>query len=160
MPCVYCLSHAELSLVTDAVLRKPSQLKLPFVNSLTGDVTAAVTALTQDVDTNMLPFASAAEESDSKQSWSGLFWLPPADDEPAEHDMLRLDDELDGLVEAADTSADEHGTPSTKPGLPPPVPGQTKPKSDAALLAMCCAVLCCAVLCCPVLCCAVLCCAV
>ena len=91
---------------------------------LTGDVTAAITAPAQDVEANMLPFASAAEESDSQQSWPGLFWLPPVDDEPGERDMLHLDDELAGLVEAADTPADQHGAHTTVPGLPPPVPGQ------------------------------------
>ena len=100
---------------------------------------------------NLLSFAPAAEETDSPQSWPGLFWLPPADDEPAERDMLHLDDELAGLVEAADKSADKHEMHTTKPEPLPSAPGEsfltTKVKSAAALSNMCCAVLRCAVLC-------------
>ena len=33
----------------------------------------------------------------------------------AEHVMLHLDDELAGLIEAADMPADQHGTHTTKP---------------------------------------------
>ena len=69
----------------------------------------------------MLP---SAEEVDSTQSWPGLFWLPPADDEPAERDMLHLDDELAGLVEAADTPGGQDGTHTTKPEPALPVPGE------------------------------------
>ena len=60
----------------------------------------------------MLP---AAEETDSKQSWPGLFWLPPADAEPGERDMLHLHDEMAGLIEAADTPADQARTHITQP---------------------------------------------
>ena len=73
--------------------------------------------------------------------------MPPADDGPAERDMLHLDDELAGLVEAADMPADQHGTHAMKPGPPPSVPGKIYDQSEsaAALSAMCCAVLCCTV---------------
>ena len=111
----------------------------------------------------MQPLALAAEDSDVEQSWPGLFWLPPAIDEPGERDMLHLDDELAGLVAAADLSADQHVTHSAKPEPASPVPGESSvvhSKLAAALTVLCCAVLCCAVLCCAVLCCAVLCCAV
>ena len=73
---------------------------------------------------NMLPCADEAEQSDSFQSWPGLFWLPPADDEPAGRDMLCLDDELAGLVEAAEVPADQHGTHVTKREPATSVPGE------------------------------------
>ena len=72
----------------------------------------------------MLPFADEAEQADSTQSWPGLFWMPPADDEPAERDMLHLDDELAGLMEAADMPADQAGPHSTKPEPVVSVPGE------------------------------------
>ena len=62
-----------------------------------------------------LPPADEAEQNETEQSWPGLFWLPPAEEDLSKHDMLRLDDELAGLVEAADTSADPHGAHTTKP---------------------------------------------
>ena len=63
----------------------------------------------------MLPFADEAEQADVAQSWPGLFWLPPADDEPGRRAMLHLDDELAGLLEAADTPANQAGMHNTKP---------------------------------------------
>ena len=72
----------------------------------------------------------------------------------AEHIMLRLDDELAGLIEAADIPADQAGAHSTKPDPASSVAGK------CIMLLLVCHVLCCAVLCCAVLCCAVLCCAV
>ena len=72
----------------------------------------------------MLPFADEAEQAGSYQSWPGLFWLPPADEEFGERAMLHLDDELAGLMEAADMPADQHGTHSTKPEPVSPVPGE------------------------------------
>ena len=105
--------------------------------------------------------------------WRRLLWISPLDDEPAERAMLHLDDELAGLVEAADTPADQHGTHSTKPEPAWSVRGEvsvvrsqptnailTMPCTVPCRAVLCCAVLCCAVLCCAVLCCAVLCCAV
>ena len=106
----------------------------------------------------MQRLAFAAEESDVEQSWPGLFWLPPAVDEPHERNMLHLDDELAGLIEAADTPADQHVAHSAKPEAASSVPGDgfMVHVNLAATLAMCCAVLCCAALRCAALCCAVL----
>ena len=61
------------------------------------------------------PAADEAEETDSAQSRRGLFWMPPADNEPGVRDMLHLDDELAGLIEAADMPADQHGAHVRKP---------------------------------------------
>ena len=82
------------------------------------------TASTEADEANMLPFADEAEQADAEQSWPGLFWLPPAEKEPSARDMLHLDDELAGLIEAADTPADSHGTRSTKPAPVVSVPGE------------------------------------
>ena len=73
------------------------------------------TAFTKADVADMLPPVDEAEQGDVEQSWPGLFWLPPADDEPGERDMLDLDDELAGLLEAADTPADQARTHITKP---------------------------------------------
>ena len=81
-----------------------------------------------------------AEEGDVEQSWPGLFWLPPVDDEPGERDMLHLDDELAGLVEAADMSADQHVAHSAKPEAASSVPGDSfvvHGNLAATVLAMC-----------------------
>ena len=72
----------------------------------------------------MLPSADDAEQIDLKQSWPGLFWLPPADDQPGERDMLHLDDEVAGLVEAADMAADQAGAHPTKAEPASTVPGE------------------------------------
>ena len=72
----------------------------------------------------LLQSADEAEQSGPEQSWPGLFWMPPADDEPAERDMLHLDDELAGLIAAADMPADQAGAHSTKPGAASSVPGE------------------------------------
>ena len=132
-------------------------------------------------EANTLPVADEAEQADAEQSWPGLFWLPPADENPAERDMLNLDDELAGLIEAADTPAEQARTHSTKPEATVPAPGEVmlaKNKSAAVVpisyydgrFAMhlpkvqrtvtstngvpCSLIkLCCAVLCCAVLCC-------
>ena len=87
--------------------------------------------------------------------------------------LLRLDDEIAGLLEAADMPAAQAGPHPTKPEAASPVAGEPFTCTDqvrwciacllcfsTAGLLLCCAVLCCAVLCCAVLCCAVLCCAV
>ena len=73
---------------------------------------------------NALPSADEAEETDSQQTWPGMFWLPPADDGLAERDMLHLDDELAGLLEAADMPAAQAGPHPTKPEPASPVPGE------------------------------------
>ena len=70
------------------------------------------TAFTKADVADMLP---PAEETDSIQSWPGLFWLPPVDDEPGERNLLHLDDELAGLLEAADTPIDQARTHIMKP---------------------------------------------
>ena len=82
------------------------------------------TASTEADEANMLPFADEAEQADAEQSWPGLFWLPPADKEPNERDMLHLDDELAGLIAAADAPADQHVTHSAKPEPVVSLPGE------------------------------------
>ena len=72
----------------------------------------------------MQRLALAAEDNDVEQSWPGLFWLPPVVNEPRECDMLRLDDELASLIEAADTSADQDRTHSMKPAAAASMLGQ------------------------------------
>lgn len=70
----------------------------------------------------MAPAAPAAEQSDSEQavlSYAGLA-LP----ESAERDMLHLDDEIAGLVEAAEIPADQAGAHPTKPEPVSPTTGQ------------------------------------
>ena len=44
--------------------------------------------------------------------------------EDAKHEMLHLDDELAGLIEAADVPADPAGAHITKPEPASPVPGR------------------------------------
>ena len=81
--------------------------------------------------------------------------------------MLRLDDEMAGLIEAADTPADHAGAHPTKPEPASSVAGNVtlaQSKSADALdvgcaaaqLAYCSAVLCCALLCCALCCSALL----
>ena len=53
---------------------------------------------------------------------AGLTGLVPS--ENAEYTMLHLDDELAGLIEAADTPADKAGPHSSKPELVSPVAGE------------------------------------
>ena len=104
----------------------------------------------------MLSFVPTAEGSNSNQSWPGLFWLPPADDELCGRDMLHLDDELAGLIEAADPSADQHEAHTTKPEPPPTAPGESFSRDETQVShvvqklknyklesAMCCGALCC-----------------
>ena len=43
---------------------------------------------------------------------------------PEQNDMLRLNDELDGLIEAAEMSADPHGVHIRKPEAASSVPGE------------------------------------
>ena len=88
--------------------------------------------------------ADEAEQSDSFESWPGLFWLPPADDKPKQRDMLGLDDELAGLVEAADMPADQHEVHTTKSEAASSVPGEASVVRSQ--LVKHCAVLWCAVL--------------
>ena len=72
----------------------------------------------------MLLSADEAEETDSTQRWPDLFWMPPADDELGERDMLHLDDELVGLIEAADMTADHDGAHTTKTESTSSLPGE------------------------------------
>ena len=44
--------------------------------------------------------------------------------EDTKHGMLHLDDEIAGLIEAADTAADQAGAPSAKPEPAASVPGE------------------------------------
>ena len=112
--------------------------------------------------------ASAAEQSRSEMIMPSHAHVSPGA-------MLRLDDEMAGLIEAADMAADQAGAHPTKPEPASPVAGEVSSahnKSAAAAhigyvlwcstagLLLCCALLCCAALRCAVLCCAVLCCAV
>ena len=80
---------------------------------------------------------------------AGIVDLAPS--EGAEHVMLCLDDEMAGLIEAADVPAGQDKSHSPQPGaqLPAEVPS-AQSKSAAVYSAQ---VLCC----CPVLCCAMLC---
>ena len=87
-------------------------------------ISTALAALAEAHVANVLPAAEDDSEHIDFQSWPGLFWLPPADDKPSEHDMLRLDDELAGLMEAADMPADQHGAHSTRPEPVSPMPGE------------------------------------
>ena len=135
------------------------------------------TACTKADGADMLPCVDEAEQSDMGQSWPGLFWLPPADNGRDPRDMLHLDEELAGLVEAADTPADQDRTHSTKPEaassvagggalaystlllLGPSVISAKLPCASLSVLLNCkmllllCAVMCCAVLCHAMLCC-------
>ena len=103
-----------------------SQRTEPLVHRLTADFNTAVhcTAPTEASEAKVLPFADDTEQADSAQSWPGLFWVPPADDGPAERDMLHLDDELAGLLEAADMPAAQDKMHSTKPESASSAPGE------------------------------------
>ena len=82
----------------------------------------------------MLPAVDEAEQSGMGQSWPGLFWLPPADNGRDPGDMLHLDDELAGLIAAADPPADQHGVHSTKPEAAPSVLGEDSLAHSTLLL--------------------------
>ena len=68
--------------------------------------------------------ADEAEQSESEQTWQSLLWISPLDDEPAERDMLHLDDELAGLIAAAETPAEHGGVHPSKPEAASSVPGE------------------------------------
>lgn len=70
--------------------------------------------------------AHVAEQSESKQT--GLGYAGLAAPEDAERDMLHLDDELAGLIEAADVPAGQDRTHTTKPEPVSPVAGQLRIK--------------------------------
>ena len=73
----------------------------------------------------MLPLVDEAEQIAWDQTWRNLLWIPPSRDEPVERAMLRLDDEMAGLIEAADMPADQHaGAHSTKPEPAVSMPGK------------------------------------
>ena len=66
---------------------------------------------------NVLPSTSNAEQTGPAQS-------EPSFAQVSERDMLRLDDELAGLIEAADTPAVQDGRHSIKPEPASSVPGE------------------------------------
>ena len=74
---------------------------------------------------NMPPLADEAEQIAWDQTWRNVLWIPPSNDEPVERAMLRLDDEMAGLIEAADTPADGHAARSTRPEASSSVPGKS-----------------------------------
>ena len=93
--------------------------------------------LTADVGCALTGSAHAVEHTNSEQAvpscahvnadvvlhlHAGMTGSIPA--ENAERDMLRLDDELAGLIEAADPPADPDRTHSTKPEAAPSMPGE------------------------------------
>ena len=94
----------------------------------------------------MLSLAPAAE-----QNWPGMFWLPPSDEDFSKRDMLRLDDELAGLMEAADMPADQHGANTAKPHTASAARGEGCHRVQQVGSCIVGAVLCCAVLRCAVL---------
>ena len=71
----------------------------------------------------MLLVADEAELSRLEQTWRRLLWISPLGEEPAGRDMLGLDDELAGLMEAADMPADQHMAYTTKPEAATSLPG-------------------------------------
>ena len=88
----------------------------------------------------MLTSADEAEQRVSDQTWRQLLWISPLHDNPSERAMLHLDDELAGLLEAADMPADQARTHTTKPEPAPSVPGKdatTQWKSAGALSVIC-----------------------
>ena len=116
-----CICSADYPL---AVLSITPCYSIRHQHQLTADAATTLLCFTEADEANMLPFADEAEQSDSDQTWHSLLWIPPSDVEPAERDMLHLDDELAGLVEAADTPAGQDGTHSTKPEPAVSVPGE------------------------------------
>ena len=109
-----------LSFLDICACQKPCSLEA-IGYELTADFN---TAHSEGSEPKVLPSADETEQTDATQTWPGLFWLPPADDQPAERDMLHLDDELAGLIEAADMPADQHGAHTTKPEPTSSVPGE------------------------------------
>ena len=95
-----------------------------YTNRPADQYCTAVAVLTKAADSRLLPSADESEQSVSEQSWPGLFWMPPANDEPGVRVMLHVDDELAGLIEAADPPADHNGAHSTKSEPASSVPGE------------------------------------
>ena len=95
---------------------------------------------------NMLPIADEAEQIAWDQTWRNVLWIPPSSDEPVERAMLHLDDEMAGLIEAADTPADGHAAHSTRPEASSSVPGNSSlVHSEVTVLSkLCWVMLCCA----------------
>ena len=92
-----------------------------------------------------MPSAEDLEQAGSYQSWPGLFWMPPAGDESGERAMLHLDDEMAGLIEAADMPADGHAAHSARPEAAS-VPGESSlvHTKMTVLSKLCSVMLCCA----------------
>ena len=84
-----------------------------------------------------LPSADDTEEIDAGQSWPGFFWLPPAGAGPNERDMLHLDDELAGLVEAADMPAAQAGAHPIQREPASSVPGEVHAAFIKSAVEMC-----------------------
>ena len=127
-PCCPCLSH------------KLCQVKL--LNVTTDRLSNRRCTKLQRLIT--ITFADEAEQAGSSyQSWPGLFWMPPADDKPGERDMLHLDDEMAGLIEAADTPVDGRAVHSARPEASSSVPGESS-LVMTVLSALCQVTLCCA----------------
>ena len=102
-------------------------------------------AVTEADAAGVQPAARVAKQSDSAQTGLRCAGLAPPED--AEHDMLHLDDEIAGLVEAANVSAAQDGMHITKPEPASSVPGEAPVVHSmfaAAPFAIACAVLCCA----------------
>ena len=85
-------------------------------------INAVLAADTEADAAGMPPAAPGAEQSDSQQTV--LSYAGSAPPEDAERDMLHLDDELAGLVKAADMPAAQAEAHTTKPKPVSPVAGQ------------------------------------
>ena len=88
----------------------------------------------------MLPHADEAEQIDAQHIWQSLLWIPPTNGESAERDMLHLDDEVAGLIAAADMPAGQAARHSMKPEAAPSVPGEgsvTQSNSASASSVIC-----------------------
>ena len=75
-------------------------------------------------EADMSPSADETEQSGSDEIWRSLLWIPPTSGEPRERGMLRLDDELAGLTEAAEVPAPKADTHGMKPKPASSVPGE------------------------------------
>lgn len=117
---------------------------------LAAHIDTVLTLLT-GADINMPESASVAEQSRSEL-------IMPSHAQASAGAMLRVEDELAGLIEAANTPADQAGAHTTKPEPASLVPGElslAQSKSAdasavcraAAQLSYCCAVLCSVLLC-------------
>ena len=72
-------------------------------------------ALKRLMELALSPCAEETDPGDLDQTWQSLLWIPPSDEDSSKRGMLRLDDELAGLTEAAEVPANQHDTHTTKP---------------------------------------------